>query len=129
MPLRICGGIVTLRVSPFFVLSIRQRSAPGVFGSARCVTAREIVTTVQSESKSLRRSSVTSPNRIPHQPASKTRALNREVRSSAPSLSAIVCSSTVVGILTFFSASDSSRRRFDMDCVLTNRLHRRCRSY
>ena len=45
---RMCGGIVTVRCSPFFVVSIRQRSAPGVFGSARCVTPREMVTTVQS---------------------------------------------------------------------------------
>ncbi len=36
------------------------------------------------------------------QPAKGTRALNCTVFSSAPSLSAIVCSSTVVGILTFF---------------------------
>jgi len=113
---RMCGGIVTVRCSPFFVVSIRQRSAPGVFGSARCVTPREMVTTVQSAAKSRRRSSVTSPNRIPHQPASSTRARKREVRSSVPSLSAIPCSSTVVGILTCLRPLGSSHHARRTGC-------------
>src|SRR6185295_115119 len=102
MSSRICGGIVTTRVSSLpLVLSIRHRSAfaalplSAALGSVRCVTA------LQSLLRSFRRSSDTSPKRRPHHAASNTKALHCVVLSSAPSLSAIVCSSTVEAMGTF----------------------------
>ena len=57
-------------------------------GHARAVLpvrdATAIVTTAQSRSKSFRRNSDTSPNRIPHQPASNTSALNRRSSRRCP---------------------------------------------
>jgi hypothetical protein len=108
MSSRICGGIVTTRVSSLpLVLSIRHRSAfaalplSAALGSVRCVTARVTVSTLQSLLRSFRRSSDTSPKRRPHHAASNTKALHCAVLSSAPSLSAIVCSSTVEAMGTF----------------------------
>jgi hypothetical protein len=61
-------GIVAVRSSPVSVVSMRHREPSS---ARRCVTPREMVTVVQSRSKSLQRNVETSPKRNPHQPVNR----------------------------------------------------------
>ena len=73
---RMCGGVTTLRV--FLDLGVSRMHLP-----ALCATARRTEITAQSAVKSLRRSSVTSPQRKPHHALIKISALNRASMVSA----------------------------------------------
>jgi len=95
------GVLVALGAVDTAPLRFSSTTFVGALGSVRCVTARVTVSTLQSLLRSFRRSSDTSPKRRPHHAASNTKALHCAVLSSAPSLSAIVCSSTVEAMGTF----------------------------
>ena len=95
------GVLVALGAVDTAPLRFCSTTFVGALGSVRCVTARVTVSTLQSLLRSFRRSSDTSPKRRPHHAASNTKALHCAVLSSAPSLSAIVCSSTVEAMGTF----------------------------